>query len=334
MNFHIPTSGRFIDLLKYNSEVFPNLSGLSINIGSKGYDYVTLNWLQYYSLVVKMSSHLLNNLDIDFTSSRSTIAVLSNPSTDYFFYTLGFMQLNFVPLHLSTRISDDSCVHLLEKGNVSGILVSEEFYERGIGLQNKLSDRIEVLKMKRLDYNEVMSIELSASELLKVSNYTNFTNQGNELSYYLHSTGSTSIHPKLIPIKNSVLFGQTSRPLQDSFEYPRKESMIAPLPLYHTAGQMFNLHRAIRWCQHIIAPPSLEGGILNGAMILDLMDYIHFDIINWLPKLMIELIDYCNTIPHAEGWDKLIKWGGSHEVGGAPLPQDYMDQFLNNGQKL
>ncbi|KXN73643.1 acetyl-CoA synthetase-like protein, partial [Conidiobolus coronatus NRRL 28638] len=307
MDFYIPASERFIDLLKYNSDNY----------------------------VAKTSLYLQNTLFANLNENeRPVIAIISNNSSDYMFYGLSLMLLNIVPLHLSTRLNEASYLHLLKLGKASGILVSDEFSDIGLALKTKLEHKVELIEMENLDYVSMLSNELNDSEIENMSKFATFTNQGNELAYYVHSTGSTSLYPKLISIANKVLFSQTSRALTDTPVYPIPESRLSPLPLYHTGGQLFNLHMPIRWCQHIIAPPNIKGEILSGSIILELLNCVKFDIIKWLPKLLIEFVEHCNAIPYELGWAKLINWGGLSEIGGAALPSEYISKFLENGQKF
>jgi thioester reductase-like protein len=337
MNLLTPASGRFIDLIEINSQVFGNNSALSINTSSNTniLRYETLNWSQYHSLVQKVSVHLANSLPIERApSSKLVIGILSNSNLEYIFYSLAFMTLNIVPLHLSTRINDASKVVLLSSANAYGLICSEEFFQIGIKVQKKMSYPIEVLKLNKLNLASILRSPATLEDCDLLQNFSNSKYHGDELAYYVHSTGSTSVHPKLIPLTNSALLAQTARELEYEPSYPKLQSALPLLPLFHTGGQMFQLCRPIRWAQHTIVPPSFTESVMTGTIVLDMIKVTQFDYVIWLPKLLIELIDYCETLKLHEGWQILKIWGGLSQVGGAPLPFEYYKKFLDQGLKI
>ncbi|KXN73641.1 acetyl-CoA synthetase-like protein [Conidiobolus coronatus NRRL 28638] len=337
MGLLTPISGRFIDVIELNSQIFGNYSALSINTSYNfnSLTYETLNWSQYHSLVQKVSLHLVSSLPIEITpSSRVVIGILSDSSLEYIFYQLAFMTLNIVPLHLSTRINDTSKVALLSSANACGLICSEELFQVGIKVQSEMSYPIEVLKLNKLNLASILRSPFTLEDRNLLQTFANLRGQGDELAYYVHSTGSTSVHPKLIPLTNSVLLAQTARALNSEPSYPMLHSCLPLLPLFHTGGQMFQLCRPIRWAQHTIVAPNFTGSVMTGAVVLEMINSIQFDYVVWLPKLLIELIDYCDSLPYQEGWKILKNWCGLSQVGGAPLPFEYYQKLLEQGLKV
>ncbi|KXN65972.1 acetyl-CoA synthetase-like protein [Conidiobolus coronatus NRRL 28638] len=316
------TTGRFIDLISENanSDKYANSTAISISPRDK---YIDLTFQQLDYVVSHSAKFFYKNLNhADFSKVRN-VGLLSNSDSNYIFNFLGLIKVNVAPLSLSPRNSLEATVHLLKESNSQVLIYQGCFkdfaYEIKKLIPNILLVPTWIANISESNYLEEYSllVPLMTKE-----------EELNNVSYILHSSGSTS-YPKLVSHKNLSTHNSAHRYSLELTDPSRKQLFF--FPLFHGAG-IFNFILAPMYEKRsvILCPDISPGSRVSSKMIIQLIQQQSLTDIWLLPVIVKELIDYCESSPKSEGWDILEKIERINYAG-AQLPRSMIINIFDHG---
>ncbi|KXN66861.1 acetyl-CoA synthetase-like protein, partial [Conidiobolus coronatus NRRL 28638] len=316
------STGRFIDLVKENTQRGKNVSYPAISINPDG-KYIDINYEEFYNTISHSANYFYGQLKaINFTNGRN-VGLLSHSDSHYLWNMLGLMSTNVSPVLLSPRNSIEATIHLLKESNSHALIYQDHFEELVKDIQKEIPDLVLIPKwianfpecLSPVDYQLLIPLESQEKELENVS-------------YILHSSGSTS-YPKLVPQLNRVCHNSGYRTSLEDLPLDRKELIF--FPLFHAAGIIATVVSNIYQLKAmIICPDMAPGSHFSSKMILDLVRELSPKALLILPLMAKELIEYCDHAQRSQGWD-ILKTVEYIRYGGAQLPKLMLQSLFDNG---
>ncbi|KXN66859.1 acetyl-CoA synthetase-like protein, partial [Conidiobolus coronatus NRRL 28638] len=305
-------TGRFIDLIKENTECEANINRSSITINPNG-KYINLSFEEFYNIGCNSAKYFYSQLsDIKLSNGRN-VGLLSYSDSNYLFNIIGLMNVNAIPLLISPRNSIEAIIHLLKESNSHALIYQEYFND----VVDKIKTEIPNIKFIRRWSAEYPS-SLAAEKYNVLLPLKSQTEELDATGYILHSSGSTS-YPKLIPKSNKILHHNGNR-----LSLPENRSGLKDLvfyPLFHAAGHQEIFVPNIYYGKYTILPPDINpGSHYSTRMILSYIKELTPESLSLLPLIIKEIVEYCENAPHSEGWG-ILKSVKTIYHGGATLPE-------------
>ncbi|KXN66862.1 acetyl-CoA synthetase-like protein, partial [Conidiobolus coronatus NRRL 28638] len=316
------STGRLVDLVKDNALSGQSVDYPAISISPNG-KYMDISYKYFYNITSHAANHFYEKLkSLNFLNGRN-VGFLSHSDSHYIWNMLGLMSTNVSPVLLSPRNSIEATIHLLKESNSHALIYQDHFEELVKDIQKEIPDLVLIPKwianfpecLSPVDYQLLIPLESQEKELENVS-------------FTLHSSGSTSF-PKLVPQLNRTLYNSGYRASMEKGPLDRKEIIF--FPLFHAGGALVALAINLYRKKSMILTPDLEpGNHLSSKMILDLIQELKPKLLQILPLMMKEMIEYCEHVDNSEGWD-ILKTVEIVRYGGAQLPKAMVQALFDNG---
>ncbi|KAJ9257377.1 hypothetical protein DTO207G8_2131 [Paecilomyces variotii] len=279
-----------------------------------GIDYVEYPLRDLDIFAYRVAKKIASRIPVRSSSSekQTVVGVLGPSDLSYLVILLALSKLGHSALLLSTRISIEAYVSLLETTNSRNLMVHESFRDVAEELKRRIPD---------LQVNEIPSRDVYDFPVEDGSVDTNLTphldpaQETEHTVWIIHSSGSTGL-PKPIP--------QIQRAAIKNYAGNMNMNGFITLPLYHNHG-MSCLFRAVHSCKRLhLYNANLP---LTKQYLLDTMKAHDFDIFYGVPyalKLLAETDEGIEALTKF----KIVMFGGS------PCPDSLGDKLVEKGVNL
>ncbi|KAL1847941.1 putative NRPS-like protein biosynthetic cluster [Paecilomyces lecythidis] len=279
-----------------------------------GIDYVEYSMRDLDVFAYRVATKVASRIPVRSSSSeKQTVVGMLGPSDlSYLVNLLALSKLGHSALLLSTRISTEAYMSLLETTNSRNLMVHESFRDVAEELKRRNPD---------LQVDEIPSQDVYDFPIEDVNIDTNLTahldpaKETENTVWIIHSSGSTGL-PKPIPqIQRAAIKNYAGNMNMDGF---------ITLPLYHNHG-ISCLFRAVHSCKRLhLYNANLP---LTKQYLLDTMKAHEFEIFYGVPyalKLLAETEEGIGALTMF----KIVMFGGS------PCPDSLGDKLVERGVNL
>lgn len=279
-----------------------------------GIDYVEYSMRDLDVFAYRVATKIASRIPVRSSSSeKQTVVGMLGPSDlSYLVNLLALSKLGHSALLLSTRISTEAYMSLLETTNSRNLMVHESFRDIAEELKRRNPD---------LQVDEIPSQDVYDFPIEDVNIGTNITahldpaKEAENTVWIIHSSGSTGL-PKPIPqIQRAAIKNYAGNMNMDGF---------ITLPLYHNHG-ISCLFRAVHSCKRLhLYNANLP---LTKQYLLDTMKAHEFEIFYGVPyalKLLAETEEGIGALTKF----KIVMFGGS------PCPDSLGDKLVERGVNL
>jgi thioester reductase-like protein len=280
-----------------------------------GIEYVGYSIRQLDVFAYRVAQKLSSRLPSRISSSEKPIVVsfLGPSDLNYLVTFWALSKLGHSVLFLSTRISLEAYVSLLERTESKCIVIDREYQDTA----HDLSERIPGLQVDYIAQEDWYNLAIDDDEEID-TNLTPTLDSAQEakyVSWIIHSSGSTGL-PKPI--------FQTQKAAIQNYAHNMNMRGFITLPLYHNHG-MSCLFRSLHSCKSIhLYNPSLP---LARKHLLGTMNLNDFEVFYGVPyalKLLAETEEGIQALAKF----KLVLFSGS------PCPDSLGDKLVANGVHL
>jgi thioester reductase-like protein len=315
------STGRLVDLVKDNTLSGQNFNYPAVSINPNG-KYIDISYKHFYNLTCHAANYFYEkSKSLSFSNGRN-VGFLSYSDSHYIWNMLGLMSTNVSPVLLSPRNSIEATISLLKESKSRALIYQGHLEDLAKKIQKEIPDLVLIPKwiarfpecLTPKEYKLLIPLESQGKELEKVS-------------FTLHSSGSTSF-PKLVPQLNRILHNKGYRASLNKGPLNRKEIIF--LPLFHAGGAISTLVTNLYRKKSMILTPDLApGSHLSPKMILDLIQELKPKLLQTLPLIVKEIIEYCEHVDRSQGWD-ILKTLEILRYGGAQLPKPMIQALFDN----
>ncbi|KAL4810893.1 hypothetical protein BDV18DRAFT_149974 [Aspergillus unguis] len=247
------------------------------------------------------------------SSEAPTVVALLGPSDlNYLVLLLAVTKLGHAGLLLSTRISVEAHVSLIERTNAQHIFVHESLKDTA----GKVHERVPTLQVHDIPKEETYDYAIPSEPInTNLVSHLDPQTETTHLAWIIHSSGSTGL-PKPI--------FQTQRAAVKNYAGNMNMRGFITLPLYHNHG-ICCLFRTIYSCKTLhLFNPNLP---LTSKYLVEIMRSYPFEIFYGVPYALKLL---------AESEDGIRALAGLKAVmfGGSPCPDSLGDLLVRNGVNL
>jgi len=151
------------------------------------------------------------------------IGLLGISNLDYFFTALAISRLGHTVLFLSTRISDEAYISLLERTHATALICDKTFSSRGEALRKEM----QTIRIIPICTEDVWSAEVKPASNVLETQKLDGSIEASNVCWIIHSSGSTGL-PKPIHQTHSAAL----RNYASNFNLPG----LITLPLFHAHG--------------------------------------------------------------------------------------------------
>lgn len=278
-----------------------------------GTDYVDYPLTQLDTFAFRTAKHLAAELPARASSSEkpAVIGLLGPSNLEYLITMLALSKLGHSVLFLSTRISIEAYVSLVEKTHSRYLLIQKSFGKVGDELQR----RVPGLIVREMPGSRIYSQPVRGEDDTNMTPHLDPSQESSHVAWIIHSSGSTGL-PKPI--------FQTHKAAIKNYAGHMNMSGFVTLPLYHNHG-ICCLFRTIHSCKRIhLYNAELP---LTKKYLLDTMNANDFEIFYGVPyalKLLAESDDGIRALRKF----KLVMFGGS------ACPDSLGDKLVASGVHL
>jgi acyl-CoA synthetase (AMP-forming)/AMP-acid ligase II len=303
---------RTIDqLLRHRAETKPD--GAVLSYPSVGINYVnyTPRELDYYAF--RVAKLLAPSLPTRASSAEkpSVVALLGVSDMPYIITHLALAKLGHSVLFLSTRISKEAYVSLLNTTESSNIVISSSF----TSLANELQEALPKLQVHGIPQEEEFYYPIETLHETKLFSPTDISKEENHVCFIVHSSGSTGIPKPVYQTHKKALFNYASNMGMRGF---------VCLPLFHSYG-LANTWRALYSCKQIhLYNASLP---LTNAFLTNIMSTFDFEVFYSVPYAL-------KLLAETEEGISLLRKFKAVLFGGAACPDSVGDKLVANGVNL
>lgn len=261
---------------------------------SQGIEYIEYTYQQLDRFANAGASKLAEDLPLRQSSEENprVVAILGPSTLDYFVTVLALSRLGFTVLFLSTRISEQAYVSLLNATECSHVLIHPSFQKTVANLQKQVS---------RLQTHNILSNEQYAVDEdvpLNTSQALNLSTENGLNSWIIHSSGSTGLPKPIYQTHSAALRNYENSMCMEGF---------LTLPLFHSHG-LSSVFRGITACKKIFM---YSGSLpLTSINLLSIMRRHKFQIFYGVPyalKLLSESAEGIEALAAME----VVMFGGS-----------------------
>ncbi|KAL0574371.1 hypothetical protein V5O48_007572 [Marasmius crinis-equi] len=289
----------------------------------------SLNWRAVVDAMYHGAKLIKERLSgVDSNDSVPVVAIVSQSETiGYMVSHLSIMRANFIPFPISPRSSPLGVAHLLSRAGICHVLVGRdramrELVEEAFKILKSQSD-LPVLPgiSPMFLFDELFHPSSPGSNILGPIE----RRAPEDVLYYLHSSGSTSDLPKIIPVNNRSAIQLCTFPCYGERDFTNSIASIHSAPMFHGFGlQAIPISAStgsVLGCFEPESPPVFptSEGVLESSKVLD-CDYI------WATPKFIE---EWSLNPECMKWLK----GGLVFSGGA-LNKEAGDRLASVGVSL
>lgn len=261
---------------------------------SHGIEYVEYTYGELDRFANAGASKLAEELPLRQTSNEGNrvVAILGPSTLDYFVTVLALSRLGFTVLFLSTRISEQAYVSLLNATGCLHILNHSSFQKTVANVQKQVSmlQIHSILKKEQYAADERVPLDTAQSLNLSAENGLN--------SWIIHSSGSTGLPKPIYQTHSAALRNYENSMCMEGF---------LTLPLFHSHG-LSSVFRGITACKKIFM---YSGSLpLTGMNLLSIMRRHKFQIFYGVPyalKLLSESAEGIDALAAME----VVMFGGS-----------------------
>ncbi|KXN66865.1 acetyl-CoA synthetase-like protein, partial [Conidiobolus coronatus NRRL 28638] len=316
------STGRFVDLVKDNALSGHNVKYPAVSINEYG-KYMDISYENYYNITCHSASYFYEKLKyLSFMDNRN-VGLLSYSDSHYLWNMIGLMSTNVAPVLLSPRNSIEATIHLLKESGSRALIYQDYFKDLVKDIQKEIPHMVLIPKwtasfpecLSPAYYKLLVPLESKEVELGKVS-------------FTLHSSGSTSF-PKLVSKLNLTLHNSGYRASLSNIPLDRKE--LSFYPFFHAAGILTMVINSLYLKKTFILSPDMgPGSHFSSKMILELIQGLSPKVLQLLPLMVKELIEYCDHVNSSKGWG-ILKKIEVVRYGGAQLPKSMIQSLIYNG---
>lgn len=298
-------------LIRRRSEESPHTP--IVSYPSSGIQYVdyTYQQLDVFALRVAQRYESLIPSRTSSSQAESVIALLGSSNLDYLVSVLALTKLGHTVLFLSTRISKEAYISLLQTTNSRHLLVDTSFTRLASELQGALPD----LQAHQILDQPSYASPIESALATRLDGLLDPIQETNKIAWIIHSSGSTGL-PK--PIY------QTHGAALNNYRQHMDMKGFITLPLYHAHG-VSSVFRAIDSRKQIhLYSASLP---LTQQYLIDTMREHTFEIFYGVPyalKLLGETPEGIKTLARL----KVVMFGGS------ACPDVLGDKLVSKGVNL
>ena len=284
-----------------------------ISYPRSGIEYVDYSLYQLDAFAFRVARKISNVAPPRTTSSEKpvVIALLGPSDLNYLVTILAILKLGHGILLLSTRISIEAYVSLLEKTGSRHVFIHKSFNDTAEDLKGHL-DGLRVDEIPQQDSYDYPITEKIDTNLLS---HLDRTIESKNLAFIIHSSGSTSL-PKPI--------SQTHGAAINNFTGGMNMNGFITLPLYHYHG-LSVLFRTICSCNtlHLY---NAELPLTKGYL-LDIMRSHEFEVLYGVPYALKLLAETDEGVEALSRFKVVIS-------GGSACPDSLGERLVRNGVHL
>ncbi|KIV88771.1 hypothetical protein PV10_08416 [Exophiala mesophila] len=278
---------------------------------SHGVEYVEYTFEQLDRLADAGASHYAARVPTRSSSEdpEVVVAILGHSTLEYLITIIALSRLGFTVLFLSTRISEEAYISLLESTNSSHLIVHSSFQKTVAGIKNILPQLEVVSILDRSDFDNENTAHFNTNQ------YLNPDEESTKTSWIIHSSGSTGLPKPIYQTHQAALRNYESNMGMEGF---------ITLPLFHAHG-LSSVFRGITAYKKIyMYNASLP---LTSPNLLSIMRQHRFEIFYGVPYAL-KLLSESKEGIEALASMKIVMFGGS------ACPDGLGDLLVENGVNL
>ncbi|KAF9255316.1 acetyl-CoA synthetase-like protein [Marasmius fiardii PR-910] len=261
------------------------------------------------------------------------VGIVSQAETiAYSIAQLSLMRANFIPFLISTRNSPTIVAHLLASAGVEYVLVSgdkhcQELVERALDILCSKTSRAAVPKVYPMFlFEDFFPDSVSKGGQAQASNLGPVLRKDpHEAAVYIHSSGSTSQYPKIIPWSHRKLIEIGTVPYYGGKDLTNFVISLHSLPMFHSLATSMICMMAT--CGFVTAcfEPRFPPTVPTSRNVLEASERTDSDVILAVPSFLEEWLRQ----PEKLRW--LSKKDGYLAFGGSPLGKEVGDKLVSEG---
>ena len=245
------------------------------------------------------------------SEAPAVIALLGPSDLNYLVTLLALTKLGHSVLFLSTRISLEAFVSLLEKTQSKHIFIHDSFQDAATELEKCIPG----LQTSGIPTQEVYNYPILEDEDTNLTSHLDPVKESKHISFIVHSSGSTGLPKPILQTQGAVIKNYAGNMNMCGF---------VTLPLYHNHG-ISCLFRTIHSCKTLhLYNANLP---LTKQYLLDIMQKHNFEIFYGVPYALKLLAESDQGIAVLSGF-KAVMFGGS------ACPDSLGDRLVDNGVNL